>query len=370
MSNITTLHEKAMELSDLGILARRRGEAIEAVQFFRQALELEREAASRVPSDAEPTRSILYRSAATLALDSGETREAERLIAMALSGNPSEAVAEELRDLLERVYFQRHLELRGVELSPLELQLSISGRSVDFGMAPSEEVISRVLDVRKLLIRTQERKAARPYRKAGRPGKDLAESMSLYMSVPRTASFAITLRIGHQQASLFTEEVVDEVLNGLKLIEAEKLDDLRELITDEDYYRNFVAVGKRIAPDGEEISSVGFTVLRDGKVWGFSLERPGREIEIPAMRSTDEELEAEEVEVIRGELRFADSISKDERIKILTDKGEYEILVTGGPMEGLMEDIVRPLWGQYVIARVRRNSKSTYLLDDIERVRE
>jgi hypothetical protein len=34
-------------------------------------------------------------------------REAERLIAVALSGDPPDEIAEELRDLLEQVYFDR-----------------------------------------------------------------------------------------------------------------------------------------------------------------------------------------------------------------------------------------------------------------------
>ncbi|HEX5271222.1 MAG TPA: hypothetical protein VFW33_12065, partial [Gemmataceae bacterium] len=55
----------------------------------------------------EPTRSVLHRSAASLALECGEYREAERLIATALAGSPPETIAEELRDLLHRVYFDR-----------------------------------------------------------------------------------------------------------------------------------------------------------------------------------------------------------------------------------------------------------------------
>jgi hypothetical protein len=48
----------------------------------------------------EPTRSVLHRSAAALALECSELREAERLIGRALAGNPPEEIANELRDLL------------------------------------------------------------------------------------------------------------------------------------------------------------------------------------------------------------------------------------------------------------------------------
>src|SRR5439155_1906391 len=88
---------------------RRRGEEPEADTRLRQALEHERQAAELAAPDLalEPTRSVLHRSAATLAWQCGEYREAERLITTALSGRPPETIAEELRDLLLQVYFEQ-----------------------------------------------------------------------------------------------------------------------------------------------------------------------------------------------------------------------------------------------------------------------
>ena len=54
----------------------------------------------------EPGLSILYRSAASLAIQCGRYREAEQLIAKALSGNPTEEIARELRQLLQNIYAQ------------------------------------------------------------------------------------------------------------------------------------------------------------------------------------------------------------------------------------------------------------------------
>ncbi|OAD22641.1 hypothetical protein THIOM_001545 [Candidatus Thiomargarita nelsonii] len=50
--------------------------------------------------EIEPTRSVLFRSAACLALDFDDYREAERMIAFGLSGNPPLEILEELRELL------------------------------------------------------------------------------------------------------------------------------------------------------------------------------------------------------------------------------------------------------------------------------
>jgi hypothetical protein len=76
----------------------------------RAAFGKERAAADWVANqlDLEPTRAVLRRSAAVLALECSELREAERLIGRALAGNPPDDIANELRDLLlEEIYSQR-----------------------------------------------------------------------------------------------------------------------------------------------------------------------------------------------------------------------------------------------------------------------
>jgi hypothetical protein len=110
MQNVETLHQEAMELVDQAVLARQRGD-IQAIQTFsRAAFGKERAAADLVANrlDLEPTRAVLHRSAAVLALECSELREAERLIGRALAGNPPDDIANELRDLLlEEIYSQR-----------------------------------------------------------------------------------------------------------------------------------------------------------------------------------------------------------------------------------------------------------------------
>ena len=106
MSLINDKHHQAMDFTDSAMLARRTGNTAQAAALFRQAFECEREAADLTVDalDAEPTRSVLHRSAATLALDCGDYRAAERLIARALTGNPPDEIADELRELLQQVY--------------------------------------------------------------------------------------------------------------------------------------------------------------------------------------------------------------------------------------------------------------------------
>ncbi|WP_225894005.1 hypothetical protein [Atlanticothrix silvestris] len=87
MSQIQELHQQAMNLAEMAQVAKLRGDLPLASQLSRQAFEQERSAAELIAGDlaAEPTRSVLHRSAATLGIDCGEIHTAERLIAIALS---------------------------------------------------------------------------------------------------------------------------------------------------------------------------------------------------------------------------------------------------------------------------------------------
>ena len=123
MSQIQSLHRQAMDLAEAAV-ARLRGEIEQAAQLTRQAFEQEAQAATLVVSDldAEPTRSVLHRSAASLAIECGELRAAERLIATALSGNPSPEIAEELKDLFIQINLSQYLKRQGIHIDIKELQ--------------------------------------------------------------------------------------------------------------------------------------------------------------------------------------------------------------------------------------------------------
>ena len=100
----SALHNVAMELANEALALRR-----QAKHLFEQAFEHEA-AAARCHADRhdyEPTRSVLYRSAATLACDCGKLDEAERLAHEGLAGNPPKGIAEELRSVLWRIQWLR-----------------------------------------------------------------------------------------------------------------------------------------------------------------------------------------------------------------------------------------------------------------------
>jgi DNA-directed RNA polymerase specialized sigma24 family protein len=103
MKRASELHDKAMARIDHALIERARGKSILYQRNLREAFQLEREAALLVArTDLEPSRSVLLRSAAALAIDSGEIEEARKLAARGLQGNPPPEIADELRATLGR----------------------------------------------------------------------------------------------------------------------------------------------------------------------------------------------------------------------------------------------------------------------------
>jgi hypothetical protein len=369
MSNaprINTLHNKAMELASRAFVADIRADYASAEELFRQAFESERRAALLVlqERDAEPTRSVLLRSAASLAVDCREFREAERLVALGLSGNPPAEIAEELRDLLEKVYFSRHLSLRGLELDPVEFQMSLTGGAVGFGVAESDQFLRRAEALEKLLIRTVERVRGYPFREIGGPTKEALQGFEVYFSSPRAASFAITVRLGRPHRQLLLpitdfkgpSEVVDEFLTCVREFNGEEFDALRQRITQEAYFNNFSALIRKLAPDGEKVRTVGFTSRRGEEKREVALIRRPARIWPSAVD------ERRSVELL-GRIRSADESRKqrDHPVFGVEDKDGKSRTVTVPP--GMLQDIVKPYWGEFVRVVAVRRRKRLELVD-------
>ncbi|AQG81328.1 hypothetical protein [Spirosoma montaniterrae] len=94
-------HRQAMAYAQEAMLAERDKNGEQAILLYRKAFNLEKEVAMSFFSDEQkqPTRAVLFRSAAALAKNCGEYEEAQRLIRYGLSGNPSAAIVTELTAL-------------------------------------------------------------------------------------------------------------------------------------------------------------------------------------------------------------------------------------------------------------------------------
>jgi hypothetical protein len=368
MSTVRDQHREAMDLADRADLEKRRGNLDSARQLYAEAFELEKSAAIPFASryNDEPSRSILYRSAASLAIDSQQFDEAERLIATALSGFPPPDIADELRDLLEQIYFQRHLRLHGMELTSNELQVSMSGHEVSTGVIPSEVFLTRIKDVEKVVLRTAERLQNRPFRERGATPKDVSDGFRVFLKVPRPGSFSVTLQLG-MQLSLpnmegSPESVVDELMECLHLLNEGQKEALEVRFEGQPaYYRNFVGLARKIAPDGKALSLVGFTSIRNEKEQTVQLTKTPDNIALPSGDDEDSTDESGETATFTGELRSADSTASANKIRLINEGLKSPVIIVA---EGLLNDIVRPMWEDTVevVAQKRKNGKF-YLVD-------
>ena len=101
-AEIKRLHRAAMEMVDEALIASQANNSAAAQQLRRKAFELERTAAQSLAAEVsfEPTRSTLFRSAATLAFECGDLREAERLAQAGLTDTTPAEIRWEIEALL------------------------------------------------------------------------------------------------------------------------------------------------------------------------------------------------------------------------------------------------------------------------------
>lgn len=365
MDEIETLHNEAMDLAEKAVVLRIKKKTDEATEAFYAAFQLETKAVMQLKDlyDFEPSRSIMFRSAASLALNAGLFRDAEKMVAIGLSGTPPEPIADELRDLYENINFEKHLKIKGVTLSDNDVQLSLAGNAVSHGMIRAEEFIKRVEIFDNITIRTAERLLKRPFRNIGRIPKDIKENFETYYSIPRAASFAITVRVGYQKSySLFEEEdiqtsVINEIFENIKMINNRDENNLKKKISNDDYFFNTLGLIKKLSPDNKEVSLVGLTALKEGKDNTVAFTRSADEIKIAPIIHNINVSEMEDI-LVTGKLTYANAANND--IKLVTNENEsYTIFVP----KGLLADIVKPYWEQIVTIRGRKQERKIYFED-------
>lgn len=368
MSRAKELHNQAMDAAQFALWERVRGNHDEAATFFGQALKDELAAIAELEKTGpvnELTYAILHRSAGTLALDCKEFRLAEELATKVLAQEPHPEIAWELRELLEQIYFQWGLGQQGVELSDDEIQLSLMGREVGFGLVNAEELLGRVHNSSQLLYRIAERRANRSFREGGYPAREIREGYQTFISAVKSGSFIATLKLGQPAGQLSlpgmaaTAEVVDEFIDLMQLVTRSRIEEIKERVPDLAYRRNFFALAKKLAPDGRRIQQVSFKAGRGGVARSVEITKPAADFPAPPVEEAAPG-ESEAVE-LRGILRYANATrSQQNQIRIMdSDRKSHTIEVPAG----MMNDIVRPMWDTPVVVEGLKQAGRIVLQD-------
>jgi hypothetical protein len=138
------------------------------------------------------------------------------------------------------------------------------------------------------------------------------------------------------------------------------------------YRNNFQQLAKQIKPDGNSIKTVGFTASfgnGERRVLLQSDTKPVAisKIEKAGAKQNSADKEPEQNIEIQGTLKFADSTKKsNNEIRLIDESGvSHRIKV---PTE-LMEDVVRPFWGDKVkIKGLQKRKSGIITLQNIEAV--
>ena len=231
MPTVDELHPKAIDLADEAFRLQNKGDDKKAKKLFLEALEFEQKAAFLLPpiQESEPSRSILFRSASSLAHNGGDYETADWLIANGLSGFPPSEIKEELKNLYEDVNFMRHLRAKGVELSSRKWLMTIYGNATSYGKTSAELLMTRVDKVTSIYYRTVERLLKLPYRAKGGVSAEIKDKYTLYISALLPGSFSVAFQVGKPdpQILLFPELepkepidpelIVDEVMSCFEI---------------------------------------------------------------------------------------------------------------------------------------------------------
>ena len=115
------LHDKAMEFSDEGLIAKAKGNDELAEYFFEKAYFLERDAAlgySVIDENSWLMQAILLRSAITLGLRCGHLWGAENLTNFALQENPHPVILEDLNNIVIQINQQKsQLDKKSIQIA-------------------------------------------------------------------------------------------------------------------------------------------------------------------------------------------------------------------------------------------------------------
>jgi hypothetical protein len=368
MSTVRDLHKEAMRLAHLAVVARHDDDLVRAEALARQAFEYERQAADLIPEarESEPTRSILYRSAASLAYQCKDLSTSLRLIAKGLSGYPTPQVEDELRSLYEQVKFEQSLQARGLNLAEDELQISMNGSGVGYGTVLYDLFMKRIRSANSLIDRTVQRLLGASYQRSGRVPNSLRPFTSVLSAAP-PGSFAMNIKLTvsrkHQPSLLVSaHDVIENLLTGLDMVNDDRDDDLRAFVQSEAYYRNFVSLTRDMAPDNEGISAVGFS----GHGKSVNLTRHHEQIALPPPSPIASSLNTPALIRVRieGVLDYASARRGHAEFGLTTDDSqEFAIVVAEG-----LDDVVRAYFKQRVIVTGVREGERVHLTDVQPRV--
>ena len=360
---VNQLHHEAMEFADESFVARLEKDRERYLHFTRLALEKEAAAADLMvdEEDIEPTRSVLHRSAATLAWRCGRFDEAEKLIYRALAGNPRSDIEWELKDLLGTV----NLAKEGIHLGEGQLQFSLHGSQIGYGKAAVEELTSRAPSIATLLRISAKSALQNACDTVSRKQSELGD-IPVFIEGLAAGSCIVKLRLGEPVQDTLPgfgrfNDAIKPFFEYMNLLEQGETYELEKTIDDPAEFRDFVKASIEVAPDGERISSVKFQSVIDEHLKVVSLHTTQSSLEglqLPHIPSVESGLEVTEQAIVKtGVLRVGNALDNEiKTLCILATDGEGNWHIEGA--EDLKDEIVRQYFKRRIVVHGKRMKRA------------
>lgn len=149
MKDIRNIHGRAMELMRIAAQNLENRDKENYLANMAAALELEKEAAYELLNnfESEPTRSVLFRSAANLAYNLGHYEQAEKLVYQALAGSPHQEIKDELLNLKDLIESSFVRELTVNDITEYNYINVIKEQAVNLKVEPKTDRYSKAVVV-------------------------------------------------------------------------------------------------------------------------------------------------------------------------------------------------------------------------------
>jgi hypothetical protein len=359
---VEKLHDQAMQLLDDAFAARRMGQRDEFLRLAALALESEVEAAELVANDVEPSRSVLFRSAAALAMLLDLPARAMALAGAGIAGRPPPLIRSELVSVIKDSSFRLLLaETEGVTIRPESLTMSLEGQSVGNGVVEKDIFTKKLDTVGKLIRRTADRMYGLAWQNTSAAGVALRQ----FVSAPMPGSFSVCVQLGtDDQGTLPGLSIADATLKELvecfEQLEEGGVQAVRNRIVDETYFQNFMGLARDLVPDGRSISSVKLSAELSNGRRAVNITRTRKAVHVLKPEALPPTIERT---TVSGVLRYADAVAGKDQVKVITQSGVPQTIHVPA---GLMDDIVRPYFGlPVVVVGTRVGGKQVIELEEI-----
>ncbi len=273
MSFVDT-HDEAMAIVNEARAAERAGDKSRSLELLRAAYRREQVAACSLEPvpESEPTRTVLFRSAASLAFQAEDYQEACSLAFDGLTGNSPQEYSAELLEIASYAKFRLQLISQNLHVPSAEITLILRGPHVSIGLAPAKQttlILRRIETLLRMRVGDFFKNQAKA---AGLEWPvESTKLFDVFMRRVAAEEFAVAFQVGlHEQLSFGAASPDSQII-------ADFMRDLQVVINRGHSGAKpdkFSARVLKLEPDGKEVTSIEITSMISGNV--ISIRIPPR----------------------------------------------------------------------------------------------